>query len=173
MSRNDDYKFVDTDSSAIVSQLIASYEKITKHTVRPADPDRLLIAWIADAIIKERVNQNYVGNQNIPSRAEGENLDALGEWIYSLKRKTAQPAKCTMRFYISQPQTTAVAVPVGTRVSDTNGDLIWSTVADTLVNIGETYADVMVLCETPGKIGNGYAAGQINVLMDVDNIMYF
>ena len=30
-------------------------------------------------ILQERVQTNYAGNQNIPSRAEGADLDALGE----------------------------------------------------------------------------------------------
>lgn len=173
MSRNTPYCFVSTDSTTVVSHLIAAYEKITGHTLQPADPDRLFISWVADAIIKERVNQNYVGNQNIPSRAEGENLDALGEWIYSLKRKEARSAQCTMRFHIVQEQDTAISIPKETKVSDSSRKLVWRTTVDAVIPIGQKSADVIVKCDTAGLVGNGYAIGQINNLVDVDNILFF
>lgn len=171
--RNTDYKFVETDSEKILSALIKKYEKITGHTIKPSDPDRLFISWVANAIVNERVNQNYAANQNIPSRAEGVNLDALGEWIYSLKRKAAQSAKCMVRFNISTAQETSISIPSGTRVTDKSQHLIWVTTKDALIPIGETYTDVMVQCQTAGTIGNGYTEGQICVLLDMNNILYF
>lgn len=173
MSRNTEYKFVETDSATIEAELIAEYEKITGITVRPATPDRLLISWVASVIIQERVNQNYVGNQNIPSRAEGDYLDALGKWIFGLERRSAQSAKCTVRFTISEEQDTSISIPSGTRVSDKGQRLVWATTEDALIEIGDTYVDVMVQCTTAGTIGNDYAEGQINTLIDVDNILFF
>lgn len=173
MSRNTDYKFVETDSATIEAALIAEYERITGITVQPATPDRLFIAWVASVIIQERVNQNFVGNQNIPSRAEGSYLDALGKWLFGIERRQAQSAKCTVRFTISAVQTTSITIPAGTRVSDKSQSLVWATTEDALIEIGEIYADVMVQCTTTGTIGNDYAEGQINTLIDVDNILYF
>lgn len=171
--RNTDYKFVETDSEKILSKLIQKYEEITGHTLKPSEPDRLFISWVTNIIVSERVNQNYAGNQNIPSRAEGANLDALGEFLYSLKRKAAQSAKCIMRFDISAAQSTSISIPSGTRVTDKSQNLIWVTTEDALIPIGETYTEVMVQCQTAGTIGNEYAIGQICVLLDVNNILYF
>ena len=55
MSRNSGYQFLSTDTKALVSQLIASYEQMTGVTVRPASPERLFISWIASVIVQERV----------------------------------------------------------------------------------------------------------------------
>ncbi len=173
MSRNTEYQFVSTDTAALVSSLTAAYEKITDRTLQPADPDRIFIAWVADVIVQERVMLNYVGNQNLPSRAEGANLDALGELIYSVKRPGASPARCTVRFTISEAQDTSILIPVGTRVTDKSRTLVWATTEDVYIPIGEISADVSVRCTTVGAAGNGYAAGQINTLIDVDNILYF
>ena len=63
-----------------------------KSTVRPASPEMQLIRWIAHVIIQERVLNNWTGNQNIPSRAEGENLDALAELTYIRSRPEAEAA---------------------------------------------------------------------------------
>lgn len=173
MSRGTDYQFVSTDSTEIVTALISSYESLTGRTLQPGDPDRVFISWVANIIVQERVMLNYAANQNIPSRADGENLDALGEMIYSIKRPQAQAAVCTMRFTISAPQSTAILIPRGTRVTDASQTLIWTTTEDTLVPIGDTSAEVTARCETTGEIGNGYVPGQINTLIDIDNVLYF
>ena len=71
MSRNTEYQFVPTDPEEVVTELIALYEAIFGTTVQPASPDRLFIQCVAAIIIQERVMNNYTGNQNIPSRADG------------------------------------------------------------------------------------------------------
>jgi len=167
------YKFVDTNSDAILSSLISEYEHLTARTLNPADPERLFISWLASILVQERVSQNFVGNQNIPSRAVGENLDFLGELIFNVKRMPAQSAKCTVRFRITEAQTTSILIPSGTRVTDSNNTLTWKTTTDSLIPIGETAIAIMVQCEKTGVVGNGYAPGQINTLIDVDNILYF
>lgn len=169
MSRNTQYQFVSTDTGALVSSLVAGYERITGTSVQPASPEKLFIQWVADIIIQERIINNYTGNQNIPSRAEGENLDALGELFYASQRPAAQPAVCTERFYISEAQETAILIPMGTRVTDASNTLVWETVEDVYVSIGSTYADVQIQCQTAGVVGNDYAAGQINTIIDLFN----
>lgn len=167
MSRNSQYQFIPTDTETLIREMTASYEKLTGVTVQSASPEQLFIRWVTDIIIQERILNNYTGNQNIPSRAEGENLDALGDLVYLTKRPEAQSAVCVCRFYISQAQESAVLVPKGTRMTDSNKALVWETVEDVYVAIGDTYADTQIRCQTPGAIGNGYAVGQINTIVDV------
>ena len=157
-----------TDPEEVVTELIALYEAIFGTTVQPASPDRLFIQCIAAIIIQERVLNNYAGNQNIPSRAEGKNLDALAELTYSKARPEARAATCTMRFSISEAQKSAVLIPAGTRVTDASKNLVWTTMEDNYIPIGATYIDVeRVTCQTAGTAGNGYTPGQINNLVDV------
>ena len=167
MSRNSEYQFVDTDTDALVESLVSAYETITGHAAAPASPERLFISWVANIIVQERVLNNYTGNQNIPSRAEGANLDALAELYKTTVRPAAKAATTTVRFYISAAQATAVLIEAGTRVTDVSSTLIWETVEDAYVAIGDTYVDVQVKCQTVGLIGNDYAIGQINTLVDL------
>ncbi len=167
MSNSQPYEFVPTDVEEIVASLVAAYQQITGRTVHPADPEKIFIQWVADVIIQERVYTNFTGNQNIPSRATGANLDALSEWYFPTTRPTAQPAVCTERFTISQAQGTFILVPAGTRVTDMSNILIWETVEDAYIEIGDTYVDVQVRCQTPGSVGNGYAKGQLDTIVDV------
>jgi len=164
--RNSEYQFVDTSADALVSLLIASYERLSGQTVQPASPERLLIQWVASILTHERVLNNVTGNQNIPSRAEGENLDALAELMYLPRRPQAQAAGCMQRFHISEPQKSAILVPKGTRVTSPGG-LIWETVEDVYIKSGETFADVQIRCQTVGAAGNGYTPGQLNTLIDI------
>lgn len=168
MSSRSNYKFVDTTPDDLLESLITNYEGFTGHTVQPADPERLFLSWIADFLIKERENQNYVGNQNVPSRAVGENLDALGKFIYGVERHTIQPARCTIRFKrrIQSWGSSALVIPQGTRVTDESNTLYWKTSAEGVIPIGMMYVDVPAECETEGEVGNGYVAGQINTLVD-------
>lgn len=168
-----EYTFVQADGDAVLTELISKYEELTERTLNPSDPDRLFISWVADIVTQERVLLNYAANQNIPSRAMRENLDALGEFIYGLKRPQAESAECTMRFVISVPQATAVTIPMGTKITDGSQTFIWETKADAIIPIGETAVQVKAICQTPGTVGNGYASGQINLLIDIDNIPFY
>jgi len=171
MDRNPDYQFISTDTSALISSLIAAYEYITGTTVLPASPGMLFIRWIADVLVLERAQMNKAANQNVPSRAVGENLDALADLTRAPARPEAQPAVCTQRFYITAPQSTSVLVPAGTRV--TGGGVVWETSTDEYIPIGELFVDCSIRCQIAGIAGNGYAIGQITALIDINNIPYF
>ena len=165
MSRAE-YQFIPTDPEDIIIWLTEVYEEITDVTVQPASPERHFIQWMADVITLERVLTNYTANQNIPSRAVGENLDALAELFYTNERPQAKAATCTMRFTISEKQAFAVLIPKGTRVTDARKTLVWETLEDVYVGIGETYTDIKVQCQRLGKQGNGYVKGQIDSIID-------
>lgn len=165
MSRAE-HKFIPTDPEDIIAWLTEKYEEIVGVTVYPASPEQLFIRWMAAAFVMERVLTNYAANQNIPSRAVGDNLDELAELVYMKQRPQAKAAATTMRFTISEPQEFAVLIPKGTRVTDGGKTLVWETLEDVFVNAGEAYADVKVQCQTAGKKGNGYVKGQINSIID-------
>lgn len=167
MSRNPEYQFVSTDTEELITSLVAAYERITGVTVQPASPEKLFIQWVANVIVLERTQLNYVGNQNIPSRAEGKNLDALSEMFFVRKRPAARPAKSTERFTISEAQEFAVLIPAGTRVTDSSQKVFWQTVEDAYVPAGDTSIDVAIECQTAGASGNGFTVGQINTLVDI------
>lgn len=165
--RNPEYQFVSTDTNAVLADVVAKYEEICGVSVRPGSPENLFCSWVALTIIQERVQTNYVGNQNVPSRAEGENLDALADLFSDTPRPEAKPAVCTVRFWISEAQTAPVLIPGGTRVTDASGTLMWATSGDAYIPAGDTYIDLSVQCQTPGVIGKGYTPGQISTIVDI------
>lgn len=162
-----DYKFIDTTTGTLTEKLIAAYEKICGVKVWPASPERLFIAWVEAAILDERVLTNWTGNQNIPSRADGANLDALSELVYTVRRPAAKSAECTVRFRITAAQTSAVIIPAGTRVTGKTNKLIWALAEDCEIPAASLYGDGKVVCETPGTAANGIMPGKIDVAVDL------
>lgn len=165
--RNPEYQFVSTDTTEILAETVATYEKICGITVKPGSPEMLFCTWVALSRIQDRVKMNYTGNQNLPSRADGENLDDLADLFSGMPRPEAQPAVCTVRFWISEAQSAPVLIPGGTRVTDASNALMWATSGDAYIPAGDTYIDLSVRCQTPGTIGKGYAPGQINTIVDL------
>lgn len=162
-----DYKFVETNTEDIVTAMVAAYEELVGRTINPASPERLFIGWAADVIVQTRELINFAANQNIPSRATGENLDAIAEIFYTKARPAATAAQCTMRFTISAVQAAAIVIPAGTRITDEDLTLTWETTADAQIEAGSLYADVTAECQTAGEVGNAWMSGQINQLIDV------
>lgn len=162
-----DYEFIKTNTADIEADMIAMYEELTKTTVQPASPEKLFIQWVASVIVKAYVTMNYIGNQNIPSRASGENLDALGEMFFSVDRPQAQAALATEHFTLSEAADHDIIVPLGTRVTDVSRSVFFETIAHAVIPSGETTVDVPIRCTTPGTSGNGYASGQLNTIVDV------
>lgn len=165
--RNPDYQFFNMDITRIIADLESNYTALTGVSVRPASVEKLFIHWIANIIIQERELTNYAANQNIPSRAVGNNLDALAELFFNQIRAPAKKASCVTRFYISTIRTSAVLIPAGTRVTDSNQTLYWETTQDAYIPAGETYLDIAVTCQTAGTVGNGWSAGQIHTAIDI------
>lgn len=165
--RNTQYEFVDLDAEGIVNSLVSTYEEMTGYSVKPGSPEKQFISWVAYIVLLERAYINAVGNANIPSRAEGEDLDALGELIYDVARPQATAATTTVRFSISEAQDTSVLIPSGTRVTDKSSTMFWQTEDDVYIPIGSTYVDIPVICQNTGSEGNGYEIGQIDTVVDV------
>jgi len=161
------YIFIDADPNTMVETLTAKYESITGRTVHPASPEKLFIQWVAATMVLLAEQINFAGNQNIPSKAVGEGLDNLAQIFFIKQRPQAKPATVTLRFTISEAQTTAVLVPAGTRVTTSDQSVVFVTDKDVYVTAGETTVDVTATCDTPGTGGNGYVSGQINTCVDL------
>lgn len=103
------------------------------------------------------------GEQLLVRYATGPILDYLGELV-ATPRLLAQPARCLLRFLLPAAQSQAVVVAAGTRVSTQDGRLSFISDQDVVIAPGQLQATVGSTCLTAGVLGNGWAAGQINVI---------
>ena len=161
-----DIHFVDTDTETLVNELIRSYEEYSGRTLYPADPMRLVILWMASAMIQERVNLDFSARQNVPRYAEGEFLDSLAEIFKDTYRLPPEKAKTTLRYTLSTALTSGTIIPGGTRAT-VDGEIVFQTMEPLAIPAGSLTGEVAAECLIAGTIGNGFVPGQINQPIDI------
>jgi len=159
-----DVSFANIDPTYYEGLLIDAYQNITNRTLYPGDPDRLLVDLQTYATALLAIAINETGKQNLLAYASGSNLDALAEF-YGVTRLPAQPAQTTLQFSINQPLNFNVVIPAGTRATP-DGKLFFATLQEGIIPAGNTSVSVPAACQTPGSVGNGYVAGQINQMVE-------
>ena len=164
--RNTEYQFVDVNVSDVIAWLTTNYQEIVGRTVHPSSPEKLFLSWVAAAVVQIYQNINYAANQNLPSRATGENLDALAQLFYMTKRPDPVAATVPIEFTISEAQATTIVIPAGTRVTNADGEPVFETTEEGVIAIGDTTVTVDAICQTAGAIGNGFEIGQLNECVD-------
>lgn len=157
-------QFITRDAEAIISEMVARYEELTGKTLQPAQPERLLLNSYAyrEMLLREGIQSAAL--QNLVDFSDAPVLDFLGA-LLGVARLASAPAECTLRFTLSSGHG-AVTIPVGTRVSSTDGKAVFRTKEDANVGVGINTFDVEADCDTPGVFGNGYAIGQIATILD-------
>jgi phage-related baseplate assembly protein len=164
-----DINFVDPDLMDVdktVAAMTTEWEAIREKTLYPADPVSLLIRWATPFIVQDRVLINDSARQNVPRFARSEKLDSLGELFKDVERLPALAAVTTLRFTISQALLVDHPIPIGTRVSTLDGNVVFETAAAGTVTAGNTTADIPAVCQQTGSAGNGFVAGQIATIVD-------
>lgn len=157
-----DITFFSKSPQEIETEAVNNFEQETGIRLGESDPRRAFIKVIAALASQQRTVFNYGLKQNLLTYAAGENLDHMGARI-NTPRLEAQPSKTVQRFNLSitQQQT----IPMGTRVTAGDG-VFFATDAAVTVQAGQTFVDADVVCTEPGTIGNGYAIGRLNQLVD-------
>lgn len=156
--------FIERDSAVILAACVAEMEAQTGRTLRPAQPERLQVNMVAAREIAVRNGIQIAGLQNLVRFAEFPALSFLGE-IVGVYRLDAEPATCTIRFTLD-PDHTGIVIPAGTRVATRDSAYTFLTDEDLTVAEGVTTGDALATCDTEGAEGNGYAAGEVNGLLD-------
>lgn len=167
-----DVSFIgDMTLSKLEAMMVQAYEEKFKEltgetlTLERADPMTILIYACAVAIFQEYLYVDRGGKVNLLKYAYGAFLDHAGAFK-GIVRQPAAPATVTLRFTISETQESAVGIPAGTRSTTQDGAIFFETNAYAEIPAGNEYIDVLATCATKGTIGNGYRAGEINVLSD-------
>lgn len=163
--------FIDNlEISELTDQMIKDYQEKYKEitgkdvALGQADPYRMIIYACALQIYQAMQYADRAGKQNFLKYAYGDFLDNLGA-LRGISRLQAQPAATTMRFSIESELASAVSIPAGTRVTNGN-EVYFSTDEYVEIAAGSTYVDVTATCTAAGTSGNGFRAGEINILVE-------
>jgi len=156
---------ITADADKELIDTIAIWETMAGKTLVKGQPDYLICAILA--------YQKYLLLQRVNSACVSMLLDfgtaPVLDYVVALLgvvRSPAQPATCTLNFVLVEGHG-VLTISAGTRVSSSDGLAIFEVNEDTLVLIGANTATANATCQSDGIIGNAYAIGTINAIMDV------
>lgn len=156
-------ELVEVDAEKIEAEIIGEYRKITGRIPAQSDPVRLFLKFITNYVVHLKAEINEAGKQNLLKYATGNNLDNLGVF-WACERIGATSAQTTMRVKLSSARETATVIKAGTRI--TNGEVEFATDEELIIPAGESESTVMASCTQLGTIGNDYAIGELNEVVN-------
>jgi len=167
-----DIDFAVKDPTIIVSEVIADYEAAFKaltgiaKTLAPGDPVRLFLLVVCHWLSHQRTIIDFTGKQNLLKYAHDDYLDNIAA-LYGERalRLQAQAALTTLRFTLAAPLAFTVSIPKGTMCQAPNG-VIFETLTSAALPSIATFVDVEAQALVAGSIGNGFAPGQINSIIN-------
>lgn len=157
-------KFAEYNSDDIIARLVANMEAALGETLQPSDERRIFLNQLAQVIVGINANINDTGNQLLLRFARGQVLDELGDF-WGVARIAAKTSRTTLKFTLSEAQSTNTTIPKGTRATP-DGKTYFATVSALTIEAGSTEGSVEAVCLTAGAEGNGYAIGQIRYIVD-------
>lgn len=154
----------------IVAEMVQSYEdkyeEITGEelTLYPADERKIRINAVAEMLYQLAQFGADCFKQNFLKYSFGSSLKNLGANI-GYAETGEEAATTTLRFTLSEPMEQDVTIPAGTQATE-GTQVYFGTDEDLIIPAGELYGDTAATCTDIGETGNGYAIGQINILVD-------
>lgn len=151
------------DPESVLSDALATYKEITGESLAPGDPRRLHLQALLALTAQIRVLIDFSGKQSLLRFVGDDWIDELAA-LWGEERLPALPSVCTQRFNFGSSAARTIAA--GARVTD--GANIWTVDEDTS-NTG-TFVDAPVSCTVTGTATNQVAVGQIDTLVDPNEV---
>ena len=154
----------------VLTQMISDYQEKYKEltgkeiSLAQADPYRLIMYACTVQIYQGMQYADYAGKMGLLKYSRDNYLDNLAA-LRGLKRIESTAASTVLQFSIAAAIESVVAIPAGTRVTNGN-DIYFATDEYVEIAAGELSVTVPATCTTTGSSGNGFAAGEFNVLVN-------
>lgn len=166
-----DISFIDNETiDELLAQMISDfqdeYKRITgkERTLAMADPYRLLLYAASVQLYQGMQYADRAGKMSFLTYARGDYLDNLAA-LRGIRRTEATAATTILRFSIDSPIESAVSIPAGCRVTNSN-DVYFATDEYAEIKAGGTEITVPATCTAPGLAGNGIGVGELNVVVN-------
>lgn len=143
------------------------YQEITGESIvlHDADPEKLRLDTIAYMYYQNLIYLDFIGKQNLLKYSTNWFLDNVGARC-GIHRNGPTAATVTIKFTLSSIRESATVIPAGTRCTS-GDDVFFEVIEDCEIPPGELSMEVRCTCTEPGEIGNEYAIGEINDMVDV------
>ncbi len=159
-----DVSFAERAPALIESNIIGTVERLLQRKLARADPLRLILLGVAAIIVQERGLIDDTGKMNLLAYTKGNYLEHKGALV-GTERIAASAAHTTLKLILSAPREMATTIPQGLRVTAGDG-VLFALDAPVIIPKGETSALAAATCTVTGKLGNGYAAGELKTIVD-------
>ena len=166
-----DISFIDNKTiEQVRKEMVADYESfISEATGQTVTLDRSSVhrmeLYAAAAQIYQAMQYiDRQGKQSILKYSYSDFLDNLAIFK-GVARNPATTATTTLRFTLSAERDMDTGIPQGTRVS-TAGSIYFATDVYAEIPAGSTTVDVPATCTVAGTDGNGFAAGELDTIVD-------
>lgn len=162
-----DIVFNEQDVPPILNNIIALYEGLSGRNVNRADPEMFFFNSLAHIILLQNVAIDASAKSVLLRYASGWVLDYIGDFTKTTRLEAAY-ATTTLEFTLSSTFVVPVTIPAGSRVSpeDAQGELYFATTQDIVIPAGQTSGAVSARSLTAGVVGNDFAVGTINTIID-------
>jgi phage-related baseplate assembly protein len=155
---------IEVDAQAIILDLINKYQADTGVVLQPAQIETLLLNTIAYRTQLNLQQMNLAALQGLIDFSTAPILDYLVA-NFGVERLPPSNAVCKIRFTLN-PGHGVLVIPAGLRVQSLDGLVFFLTDVPTSVDAITNIVDINCTCNVSGVIGNGYAIGDINVILD-------
>ncbi len=153
------------DDEEIHNMLVNYVEENIDEKLYPGDERKIFMEAQTSFMVGFLVRLNEYFNQRFAQYAKGRILDAHGE-NEDCYRLQATKAVTTERFSITNAMEFNIVIPEGTRVTADN-EKYFATDEAAVITAGNTYVDIPISAVDGGSSYNGFAAGQVNKLVDL------
>lgn len=166
-----DVDFIDDLELADVQELLLGaytekYGELTGAQVQlsKADPFRIILLSCAQIIYQGMQMINKGGQMNLLKYAYDEYLDSLAA-LRGITRNQAVPARTILKFTLSAARESVTVIPAGTQAT-AESEMYFATTEYAEIPAGDIEVSVPAECTEAGEEGNGYAPGEVNILVD-------
>lgn len=157
---------VDEIMTAMINDYQEKFKEITGREAKLAlaDPYRLIMYACTVQIYQAMQYADYAGKMSFLTYAKGDYLDHLAA-LRGVRRMESAAAATILQFSIEAPIRSAVPIPAGCRATNGN-DVFFATDEYAEIPAGKTSVTVPATCTAAGLSGNGFAIGELNVLVN-------
>lgn len=156
--------FVECDPGVIMAESKAKLEEFLGRELQPAQVEQIMLQYIVyrEVLLTNRFNAGM--RQMLYQFSTAPVLDYIAALV-AVERLPAANAGCTVRFNLVAGHGYTL-IPEGTRVATSDGVAIFRILDDITVPDTVHVVQAKVLAETAGRVGNGYAVGTVNKILD-------
>lgn len=156
--------FATADPDELELGIVSAVEEILGRKLELADPLRLYLRGVEAIILQQRLLIDFTAKMNLLAYATGDYLDHIGALVGCARLKASR-AVTTVEIILSTAREKSTIIRAGTRIT-ADDKIFFALDEDVIFLAGEETKTARATCTIESEAGNGYAAGELNRIVD-------